>query len=131
MVRRSGGSEPAAAVDAGYLRAGEPRSTRLDWYALGKGSGYPALRLALAGSNYRTAPRLEALRARCSELCNGVREAVEWLPVVDNLGYRIPVEPTLTFLPEERYARNGNPGDYEDHQRLSRNREQRGDKRNR
>jgi hypothetical protein len=84
-----------------------------DWIGgplLGRAADTPALRLALAGQQLPE-PRLDW--KHCCEVFElyGVREAVEWLPVVDNLGYRIPVEPTLTFLAGICHARNGNPGE--------------------
>lgn len=84
-----------------------------DWIGgplLGRAADTPALRLALAGQQL---PELRLDWKHCCQVFElyGVKEAEDWLPVVNDLGYWVPVEPPLTYLAGICHARNGNPGE--------------------
>jgi hypothetical protein len=84
-----------------------------DWIGgplLGRAADTHALRVALAGQQV---PDTRIDWSHCCEIHDlyGVKEAHHWLPVVEALGYRVPVEPPEVYLAGICLAREGNPGE--------------------
>jgi hypothetical protein len=82
-----------------------------DWICgpfLARAAETVALRVALTG---KRVPESRIDWARCCQVFDlyGVKEAEHWLPVVEALGYRVPMEPPLTYLAAICHALNGHP----------------------
>lgn len=82
-----------------------------DWVGsslLGRVEDTPALRVLLSG---QTVPEKRIDWSHCCQVFDlyGVKEAEHWLPVVEALGHRVPVEPPLTFMAGICHAHNGHP----------------------
>lgn len=84
-----------------------------DWISgplLGRLPDNMMLRLALAGQEL---PEQRLDWKHCCDVYGlyGVTEAQAWLPVVDYLGFRVPVEPAEIYLAGICHALKGNPGE--------------------
>jgi hypothetical protein len=82
-----------------------------DWICgplLARAADIALLRVALAGKQVPE-PRIDWVH--CCEVFDlyGVKDAEHWLPVVEALGYRVPMEPPLTYLAAICHALNGHP----------------------
>jgi len=82
-----------------------------DWVAgpfLRRVADTPTVRALVAGREVpETAIDWEVYSHRCH--LYGVREAKEWLPVVEAMGRQVPVEPVLTWLAGICHALKGHP----------------------
>ncbi|MCI5224928.1 MAG: hypothetical protein D3924_20225 [Candidatus Electrothrix sp. AR4] len=68
------------------------------------------LRLVVAGQEIPSTDTCEEWADCCREhQLYGVPDAEHWLPVVESLGLRVPVDPPLTFLAGICHAMQGNP----------------------
>jgi hypothetical protein len=84
-----------------------------DWVAgplLRRVADTPSVRALVAG---QVVPETAIDWHSCCHSCElyGVREAREWLPVVEAMGRQVPVEPALTWLAGLCHAFDGRPND--------------------
>lgn len=84
-----------------------------DWVAgpfLRRVADTPSVRTLVAG---REIPETAIDWEPCCRRCDlyGVREAKEWLPVVEAMGRQVPVEPALTWLAGICHALKGHPSE--------------------
>jgi energy-coupling factor transporter ATP-binding protein EcfA2 len=83
----------------------------LDGPFLTRAARADSLRVVVAGRSVPEANNIEW--GHCCETHNlyGVPDAAAWLPVVEALGYRVPIDPPLTWLAGVCHALQGRPGE--------------------